>query len=233
MINSIRNTVLAVLNKANYGYLSPQDFNLYAKQAQLDLFENLFYSYNNSVNQVNARTSGTGHADLLNQIQEEIETFSTIQPLTHLGGNAFNLPDEWFTITDILTSTNKVVDKVSQNKITYLLNSHLTAPTLEFPVYILSGNIVIVYPDTINMQGLIDCSYIRYPKDPKWTWLNLDGGEPVFNQSQPDYQDFELSKEYEVSLIIKIAQYAGVSIREAQVVNYFQTESQIQQQEEQ
>ena len=46
MINSVRNTVLAILNKNNYGYISPNDFNLYAKQAQLDLFEDLFYEYN-------------------------------------------------------------------------------------------------------------------------------------------------------------------------------------------
>lgn len=46
MINSVRNTVLAILNKNNYGYIAPNDFNLYAKQAQLDLFEDLFYEYN-------------------------------------------------------------------------------------------------------------------------------------------------------------------------------------------
>ena len=42
MINEVRNAVLAFLNKNNYGYITPQDFNLYAKQAQLELFEDLF-----------------------------------------------------------------------------------------------------------------------------------------------------------------------------------------------
>ena len=46
MINSVRNTVLAVANKQNFGYISPGDFNLYAKQAQLDICENYFYRYN-------------------------------------------------------------------------------------------------------------------------------------------------------------------------------------------
>ena len=41
-INDVRNTVLAIANKNNYGYISPQDFNLYAKQAQLDMFEDYF-----------------------------------------------------------------------------------------------------------------------------------------------------------------------------------------------
>ena len=39
MINEVRQTVLAILNKNNYGYISPGDFNLYAEQAQLDLFD--------------------------------------------------------------------------------------------------------------------------------------------------------------------------------------------------
>ena len=33
MINSVRNTVLAIINKNNYGYISPGDFNLFAKSS--------------------------------------------------------------------------------------------------------------------------------------------------------------------------------------------------------
>ena len=58
MINNVRNTVLAIINKNNYGYLSPQDFNLYAQQAQMDLFEDYFYQYNQYINRENARQSG-------------------------------------------------------------------------------------------------------------------------------------------------------------------------------
>ena len=64
MINDIRNTVLAVLNKNNYGYISPQDFNLYAQQAQMGLFEDYFYAYNYQINKENQRTSGVDYADI-------------------------------------------------------------------------------------------------------------------------------------------------------------------------
>ena len=43
MINSVRNTVLSVLNKNNYGVITPADFNLYAQQAQLEIFQDYFY----------------------------------------------------------------------------------------------------------------------------------------------------------------------------------------------
>ena len=63
MINEIRNTVLSVLNKNNYGYISPSDFNLFAEQAQLDLFSNYFYQYNYTINAQNKNISNTDYAD--------------------------------------------------------------------------------------------------------------------------------------------------------------------------
>jgi hypothetical protein len=50
--------------------------------------------------------------------------------------------------------------------------------------------------------------------------MSLSNGEPIFNQSQPDYQDFELPIEDEPRLVAKILQYAGISIREAEVFQF-------------
>lgn len=44
MINEVRNAVLSVLNKNNYGYISPSDFNLYAANAQMELYEEYYSS---------------------------------------------------------------------------------------------------------------------------------------------------------------------------------------------
>ena len=49
LINTVRATVLSIANKNNFGYITPNDFNLYAKQAQLDLFEDYFYQYNSQL----------------------------------------------------------------------------------------------------------------------------------------------------------------------------------------
>ena len=75
MINSVRQTVMSVLNKNNYGYISPSDFNLFAKQAQLDLFEDVFYQYNNQINKENVRQQGTGYADIKKGLVEVIDMF--------------------------------------------------------------------------------------------------------------------------------------------------------------
>ena len=74
--------------------------------------------------------------------------------------------------------------------------------------------------------------YIRYPKDPKWTYVSLTGGEPIFDQSQSDYQDFELPIDDGNNLVARILQYTGISIREGDVYRFGATLEQQETQEQ-
>lgn len=316
MINSVRNTVLAILNKENFGYLSPSDFNLYAYQAQLEIFQNYFSDFNKQINLENQRRSGTEYANLSKKLAENIENFSVSNFLTeynYLTGfsvvkytNKFYVPslvttgDIAYTYAKILTYTetlasgtntqgfisnqlinsagaflskgiypNDIVlnvtkqtmtivdrvvnnttilliddifplapdsyiiisarspreaDKVSQNKITSLITSDITAPSNTFPAYTLEGQYLTLYPDTIIYKGMVQAQYYRYPLAPKWTYVTLVGGTPSFDQSASDYQDFEIPADEEVELVIKICQFAGVSIREEEVVQFAKRE---------
>jgi len=308
MINTVRNTVLSVLNKNNYGYLSPSDFNLFAKQAQLDLFESYFYQYNYQINKENARTSGTGLADITKGIEEELNIFSVTAGLYNQSDNLYFTPSptttgsdyyllnkvliydsvldegtttatvggqnrvidsaanfsvdvsvgdivavensgvQYVTVlsinssTDITVSASVInaiglpyaiyrrgtrmneVEKVTHSKITMLNNSHLTSPNTAFPAYTTESSIMNVFPESVDSIGRVMCQYIRYPKDPNWTFVSLTNGEPVYDPSQPDFQDFELALDSEADLVLKILQYAGVSIREAQVYQFAQGE---------
>lgn len=247
MINSVRNTVLAILNKNNYGYISPSDFNLFAKQAQLEIFEEYFSEYNNVINKENARVSGTDYANVRKALEEAIELFATTSTLTQaaIASNRYFLPSvtttgfDYFMISKILcydgSGATRVfkgeADKVTHGKITMLINSNLTAPTETYPAYTQEGSILTVYPATINLANEVDAVYFRYPKDPKWTFTTLTNGEPVFNQSPGlGYQDFELPIEDEVKLVTKILQYAGMSIREIEAVQFGGAEEQKQSQ---
>lgn len=317
MINSVRNTVQAVLNKNNYGYISPQDFNLYAKQAQMEFFEEYFSSYNKVINMENARMSGTDYADIEQPIAEVMESFLTsnfLIPATTPSGatiNQFFAPtvttvgNDFYMINKLLCYTNKLTtgintsisanqlvdaganfvasgvsygdivvnlssyqqanvlavfttildlssdiftglagdkyavykastvsegEKVSIGKITMLNSSLLTSPSTLYPSYTLSDtNILTLYPNTIQDYGAVQAFYFRYPKDPKWTYITLASGEPLFDQTQPDYQDFELPPEEEYKLAVKILQYCGISIREAEVVQFAMAQEQHEQ----
>lgn len=239
MINSVRNTVLSILNKNNYGYISPSDFNLFAKQAQTEIYEEYFSNYNKTVNMENARLAGTEYADLEGQISDTLESFLRNDTLVQVapGSNQYYLPSltttgyNYYMISRLTcfdpTGTTRLGDaeKIANSRIYMLLDSMLTAPTTKYPAYIIEENKLTIYPDIINGASSLKCSYFRLPKDPKWTYINLSNGEPSFDPSQPDYQDFELPVEDEYKLVTKILEYAGISIREI-VVSQFGTAQQ-------
>lgn len=310
MINSVRNAVLSILNKNNYGYVSPSDFNLWAQNSQMEIYEEYFSSYNKVINAENARTSGVDYADIEQPIAEVLEFFLRTDYLSKISGNKFSMPSltttgyEAYmlldvrckpvslkygtntaivsgqlvdstasfladgltagdvvtnlttglvsTITSVLSNTAILLDsniflaagnaygifssstvvqveKVINNKLALLVNSNLTPPSIQFPAYALQGTELTVYPTSISNKGQIQATYFRYPKVPKWTYITLANGEPVFDQSQSDYQDFELPAEDEYKLVTKILEYAGMSIRESEVTQFGMAEQQHEQ----
>lgn len=230
MINSVRNTTLSILNKNNYGYLPVMDFNLFAKQAQLDAMEDFFYKHNRFINKTNSKVANTDYSDVSQRIKEVLEIFSEVANLENISNNEFSKPSDVYLLDEVRYNGIEV-EKVTNSKILKLLSSNLTSPTTKYPAYTLTGSKVSVYPETIT-SGL-SCHYIRHPKDPKWTFIELSQGEPMFDQSSPDYQDFELPKSFEPTIIAKICQYAGLSIREADVFSFGNNEENKEFQQEQ
>jgi hypothetical protein len=224
MINEVRNTVLSILAKDNRGYITPFEFNLFAKQAQLDVFERYIYLYSNAIIKQNQRAHGEGYADVPKKISEVIDTFYKVISLTY-DAPYFEVPSDSYFVQKLVLN-NKEIEKVSQQKILYLLASNLTAPSVSYPVYTLMDNDgtttsranFMVYPNTITAN--VDAHYLRYPKEPKWTYVALgpNDSDPLFNPSAVDYQDFELPMSDFSDLVVKILQYAGVSIREQEVI---------------
>jgi hypothetical protein len=310
MINGVRNSVLSVLNKNNYGYISPSDFNLFATNSQMEIYEEYFSSYNKVINAENARTSGVDYADIEQPIAEVLEYFLRTDYLSKISANKFSMPtltttgyDTYMlldvkckpvilktgtntsvvslqlvdstalfttygiaagdvvtnlttglvsTVVSVLSNTALLLDsniflavgnaytivsaatvvqaeKVINNKLSLLVNSNLTKPTVEFPVYALQSTELTFYPVTISNKGQVEATYFRYPKVPKWTYITLANGEPVFDQSQPDYQDFELPAEDEYKLVTKILEYCGMSIRETEVTQFGMAQQQHEQ----
>jgi len=309
MINEVRNAVLSIANKNNYGYISPSDFNLFAANAQMEIYEEYYSSYNKVISAENARTSGTDYADVESPIAETLETFLVTDFLYNIGGNIFSVPtlttvgnnayyilkvlchstllasgantsivingltdsNATFVADGVVTdcvvtnlSTGKVAtvvsvisdtylilskdiflasgddykifsakvkesDKVSVGKITMLNSSNLTSPNDLFPSYTLEGQTIKVYPNTIDTLGQVQAVYFRYPKVPKWTYVNLLNGEPSFDQTQSDYQDFELPNEDGYKLVTKILEYCGMSIRETELTQFGMAQQQHEQ----
>jgi len=236
MIKEVRNTVLSILNKNNNGYLTPEEFNLFANQAQLEVFEGYFFSLANWKKKQNQRMSGENYADIVKEMEEVLDTFTVSSTLTHVANGKFTLPNDWYTllkaevVPNVTPATYTEIERVSQAKISRLLSSNLTAPNTSYPAYVVgpepiaspvgpTANSLQVYPQSITSDVLL--TYVRYPKTPAWTYNAIGAdGDPVFNPSSASYQDFELPLSDAIDITIKICEYAGISIREQAVVNF-------------
>lgn len=139
-INEVRTTVLAIANKNNYGYITPQDFNLYAEQAQMDIYEDYFYQYNSWISKQNQRVSGTGYADIVKGLEEVIDSFSVESFLTQVGAdNTYALPADYYLINKlfyypgaIATGTNTFVAafKLTDSAATFSVLTNPTTPPI-------------------------------------------------------------------------------------------------------
>ena len=218
MINEVRNSVMFILNKDNRGYITPMEFNTYARQAQLDIFQKYMYEYSNAIVKQNARYHGEGYSNIAQRISEVIDRLS-----------------EYDTLQYNALGANVEVNRVDHSKILNLINSNLTAPTTDYPAYILTSDVSVgtatytpgvltVYPNSLmNIVSAptatnLQIRYIRQPSDPNWTYTTIAGGEPIFDPTNAQFQDFELPYNELPNLVTKILQYSGLSIRESEVV---------------
>ena len=215
MINSVRNTVLSI-------YSLPLDYYLINK---------IFYYPNELASGITTGTTAGKLDDVDANFLGVVSvgdivvntTDATSAFVTAVANTSLNLSSDIIVTAEnyaVYNNSNIVeVERVNQDKIFYLTNSNLTSPTTQYPAYVLEGNNVTAYPTTISGSADLQTQYVRYPKDPKWTYQSLTGGQPMFDQSQADYQDFELPLSDETDLVISILKYAGLSIREADIYN--------------
>ena len=71
-VDTVYQRVLALANKEQRGYITPQEFNLFANQAQMDIFEQYFYDLNQFLRMPG---NDTTHADMVSMLEEKISVF--------------------------------------------------------------------------------------------------------------------------------------------------------------
>jgi len=227
-INTVRNLTMFLLNKSNNGYITPEQFNSFCELAQLDIFENLFISYNQFINKQNRRLTGTEYADIPKNIREQIDVFATYTDTSNFVYDSntnlwsYNGTDLYRaeTLSLVNTTTNKKVDieEVQKRELNILKNSPLTTPSLLFPVCTRIGESFRIDP-IVPTGYSAELFFIRVPKSPRWTYL-LSQGNPVYSASATDLQDIELSPTLFNAFVVKVLSYCGLNLREEQVEGF-------------
>tara|TARA_R100000734_G_C3310244_1_gene101021 strand:+ start:974 stop:1678 length:705 start_codon:yes stop_codon:yes gene_type:complete len=223
MINSVRNTVLSIIDKDNSGFISPLEFNLYAKSAQLEIFQEYFDNFRKAVLDKNNRRGSKGATDEVKDIRHKLDIFTKKENLTRVGvTNRYTLPSDLYMVNNVLSNTD-IVEEVDKTEFYFLGQANLASPSDTYKIFTRFGNEIEVSPALTATQTL-SMVYYRTPSEPKWTYIATAGGDPIYNASATDHQDFELHPEEETQLIVKILRYAGVSIRAEDVVTTANTQ---------
>lgn len=217
-VNKVYRSVLSIINKEQRGYLTPDQFNKIARQVQLDIFENTFYEYNKSLNNNKSFKINEEYANTTKFIKEKIDIFAVQTNLAVSSGLA-SLPSttdtEIYRIIGLSTTTNNSILQVSKAEKDTLVKSKLTKPTINYPIYSRAGYTLNIYPTTITS---VNIDYVKKPLDPIWGY-NSVGVAGTYQYNADTSVNFELHPSEETTLIISMLQYAGITIKDADIVN--------------
>ena len=205
-VNTVYQRVLAITNKEQRGYITPQEFNYMANQAQLDIFEQYFYDLNQF-----ARLPGnsTEYSDMLDILEEKISLFEKVGA-TVTGG--ITLPSDVYRLGSVLYNGTDA-EHITQKDWLYIKKSPLSKPSNNFPVYLRDSetNAIKVYADSIaaNETADVTCNYIKTPANAQWAYDNTTGLYDSGNST-----NFELHASEETELVIKILAMAGIVLKD-------------------
>ena len=209
-VDTVYQRVLAIANKEQRGYITPLEFNLYANQAQMDIFEQYFYDLNQF-----SRIPGndTEYSDIVNILEEKINLFEVSNTITGTLGTFFLTVIPGFQLNfyrlGTIQSGGKEVEKLEHKDFKVINRSPLTKPTLSRPVYFKQGSILNIRPLTIPSTGSINVFYIRKPHLVEWGYV-VTLEKALYNATNST--NFELHASEETDLVIKILVLAGITM---------------------
>ena len=213
-VDRIYQRVLTLANKEQRGYITPQEFNIFANQAQMDIFEQYFYDLNQFL-----RTPGnsTTHADMVDILEEKISMFEVTDTLalaTNLNGVAGNLNTlpRFYRLSSV-RSGNTIMESVNRKDFRMFPNSPLAAPTATRPIYMIDTINSVVQIAGDDALTTADIDYIQSPNLVNWTYVVV-GEKALYNASAVDAQNFELHPSEETELVLKILTLAGFTLKD-------------------
>lgn len=209
-IDTVYQRVLAILNKEQRGYLTPQEFNLFANQAQMDIFEQYFYD----IEQFGMlHGNDTEYSDMLNILNEKISLFEKESTLSY-SSNRFQVPSDLYRVGTLIYNGAEA-ERVNKNEYLYITSSPIAAPGDDFPIYTKDENGFRVFGSSeLDNTATVTCNYIKRPTKVEWKY-QIVYGEALYDATYS--VNFQLHPSEEVELIMKILSLAGVLVRDLSI----------------
>ena len=222
IVDTVYQRVLALANKEQRGYITPQEFNLFANHAQMDIFEQYFYDLNQFDR---GKGNDLEYSDMINILEEKISVFEKFKvSMSAVSGNQTTLPTDVYRLGTVFYAAGSFdveVEKVGKKELEYMLRTSLAAPVASRPVYVRKSNTLLklfpASPSVSYTTGNVTCNYIAKPAAVNWTY-NVVAGNALYNSTSADAQDFELHESEETELVYKILELAGISLNKPGLV---------------
>tara|TARA_R110002020_G_scaffold43618_1_gene126547 strand:+ start:232 stop:960 length:729 start_codon:yes stop_codon:yes gene_type:complete len=218
IIDTVYQKVLAIANKEQRGYITPQEFNLFADQAQKEIFEQYFYDLSQF-----KRIPGTEQheSDITSMINDKLSSFTKDASLTstsvEAGMQQFDIPQDFYRFQNARTNfdLNGVhIEKLNKTKFFSARTSPLTTGTNKRPLMYIEEekNQILVQSGSKNPIQQIILQYFKNPIKPNWTYIISQGSNTAMYDASGGGQDFELHASEESELVYKILKLAGISM---------------------
>jgi len=226
-VNTVYQTVLLILNQQQRGYITPDEFNKIATQAQLTMFE----AYASDLNQqYRLPSNDTEYSDRVKNIEQKLQFFqrNTVIPYNFTNSNFPLIEFPGASDSPVVVGTTNVLYRLGSvfykdtdlgqytqpNELRQLLLSPLTQPTENFPIYTYLQDNIKVYPSSIKSD--IAISYLVKPLNVVWGFTT--NGVGAFEYAEGASVQFGLDVTDQDELILRILAYAGVIIQDPTII---------------
>jgi len=215
-INSVYQKVLALLNKEQRGYLTPQEFNLLADRAQNEIYEAYFHKARNS----NAKLKDDDtHTDTLEMLEAKLAPFLKSETTTSIASGVLVLPTDLYKLDIVKAGTNLAteVNKKEEHYITSLGETgSVLYPKTTRPIFTRIAPTKIKITPSPNDGSSCTVNYYKKPTAPNWTYVVLQE-KALYNSGAADAQNFELLEVEEEPLVSKILMLSGVITKQQDI----------------
>jgi hypothetical protein len=227
-IDTVYQRVLTLANKEQRGYITPQEFNLLANQAQMELFEQYFYD----IAEFNKVVGNTQEfSDRLSILYEKVGEFEVEQNdawmLINMPSAAGIMDIPWNLIYKLGTVGvgGNQAELLNNKDFNAAMLSPLTAPSISRPIcttgalglrVAIAANQLVEPGTGVNMS----ISFMMRPPRVEWAYVIVNN-KALYNDNISI--DFELHSSEETELVYKILKLAGINLKAQEVVQVGQT----------
>ena len=213
-INSVYQKVLALLNKEQRGYLTPQEFNLLADRAQNEIYEAYFHKARNS----NAKLKDDDtHTDTLEMLEAKLSPFLKSETNTNVSSGVMTLPTDLYKLDIVKVGINLAteVNKKEEHYITSLGETgSVLYPKTARPIFTRVSSTTIRITPSPNDNASCTVNYYKKPTAPSFGYVVVSE-KALYNSNTS--VDFELLEAEEEPLVSKILMLSGVITKQQDI----------------